>query len=220
MRILIVEDEPEVSRHLTRILEGAGFVVDCVDDGETAWFLGDTENYAGAILDLGLPRLDGISVLKRWRLGQRSMPVIILTARGSWRERVDGINAGADDYLGKPFEAEELLARLYAVLRRAGGSASPEMSAGRVRLDPKSMQVTVDGAPVKLSPLEYRTVSVLMHRRGSVIGFQELYEHVYGAGEASSNTLETLIARLRRRLGVPLIETRKGAGYLIPDQLE
>lgn len=220
MRILLVEDEPDVARHLKRVLESAGFVADHAEDGEAAWFLGDTETYAAAILDLGLPRLDGISVLKRWRQGGRSMPVIILTARGSWRERVEGINAGADDYLGKPFEAEELIARLNAVLRRSGGIASPELVAGRVRLDPRSMQVSVDGVPVKLSPLEYRAVSVLMHRRGTVVGFQELYENVYGTGEASSNTLETLIARLRRRLGVPLIETRRGAGYFIPEVIE
>ncbi len=206
MRILLVEDEPDVARHLTRVLEGAGFVIDHAADGEQAWFLGDTEAYAAAVLDLGLPRLDGLSVLKRWRQEGRAMPVIILTARGSWRDRVDGINAGADDYLGKPFEPEELVARLRALIRRSGGSATPELIAGRVRLDPRSMQVTVDGVPVKLSPLEYRAVSVLMHRRGSVVGFQELYENVYGTGDASSNTLETLIARVRRRLGVPLIE--------------
>lgn len=220
MRVLLVEDDVGVARHLTRVLAGAGFVVDLASDGEEAWFLGDTEAYSAVVLDLGLPRLDGISVLKRWRQADRTMPVVILTARGSWRERVDGINAGADDYLGKPFEPEELLARLNAVLRRTGGSAKPSFTAGRVRLDPRAMQVSVDGAVVKLSPLEYRAVSVLMHRRGSVVGFRELYENVYGAGEPSSNTLETLIARLRRRIGVPLIETRKGAGYLIPDTLE
>ena len=217
MRVLVVEDEPDVVQHLLRVLEASGFVAEVATDGEAAWFLGDTESYAAAILDLGLPRLDGLSVLKRWRETGRDLPVIVLTARGSWRERVEGINAGADDYLGKPFEAEELIARLHAVLRRKGGSASPKLAVGRLRLDPRSMQVSVDGKPVHLSPLEYRAISVLMHNRGSIVSFQELYEHVYGAGEASSNTLETLIGRLRRRLGINVIETRRGAGYIILD---
>ncbi|MEQ1715828.1 MAG: response regulator transcription factor [Hyphomicrobium sp.] len=217
MRILVVEDDPVVVSHLERILADARFITDVANDGERAWFLGDTESYAAAILDLGLPQLDGISVLKRWRQANRMMPVIVLTARGSWRERVDGINAGADDYLGKPFEADELLARLHAVLRRAGGFASPEIVAGGVRLEPRSMKVTVNGRPVKLTPLEYRATLVLMHNCGTVVGFQDLYENVYGTGEASSNTLERLIARLRQRLGVNVIETRRGAGYVIPD---
>ncbi len=220
MRILVVEDEPAVVAHLQRTLDGAGFIADIATDGEQAWFLGDTETYAAVVLDLGLPQLDGLSVLRRWRQSGHKMPVIVLTARGSWRERVDGINAGADDYLGKPFEAEELIARLNAILRRTAGHASPDIVAGSVRLDPRSMHVSVDGATVKLSPLEYRAISVLMHRKNSVVAFQDLYEHVYGSGEASSNTLETLIGRVRRRLGVPLIETRRGAGHIIPDNQE
>lgn len=216
MRILVVEDEPAVAAHLGRALTSAGFNPEITANGEHAWFLGDTESYAAVVLDLGLPRLDGISVLKRWREAGRAMPVIVLTARGSWRERVDGINAGADDYLGKPFQAEELIARLHAVLRRTTGHANPDIMIGAVRLDPRSMQVSVDGVPLKLSPLEYRALSVLMHRRGTIVSFQELYEHVYGPGEASSNRLEALLARLRRRLGSPLIETRRGAGYYIP----
>ena len=146
------------------------------------------------------------------------MPVIALTARGSWRDRVEGINIGADDYIGKPFEAEELVARLRAVLRRSGGHAAPEIIVGNVRLDTRTMQVNVDGVPIKLSPLEYRAASYLLHRRGEIVGFRELYEHVYGAGEAFSNTLETLIGRVRKRVGSGLIETRKGAGYFIQDK--
>lgn len=217
MRILLVEDVPAVAAHLQRVVEAAGFIAEIAIDGEQAWFLGDTETFAAVVLDLGLPKLDGLSVLKRWRQAGRTMPVIVLTARGSWRERVEGINAGADDYLGKPFEAEELIARLHAVIRRTSGHAAPDIVAGDVRLDPRSQTVSVAGTPVKLSPLEYRTISVLMHRKGTVVSFQDLYEHVYGAGDPSSNTLETLIGRLRRRLGVPLIETRRGAGYIIPD---
>ncbi len=215
MRILVVEDEPAVAEHIGRTLSSAGFVPHIVSDGEEAWFIGDTEIFAAAILDLGLPRMDGITVLKRWRQNKRDFPVIVLTARGSWRERVDGINAGADDYLGKPFHGDELIARVNAILRRVAGNASPEIAAGRVRLDPRSMAVKVDDIPVKLSPLEYRLISALMHRKGNVIPFDELYEHVYGAGDPSSNTLETLVARVRRRLGVPLIETRRGAGYFV-----
>lgn len=215
MRILVVEDEPHVVAHLKRVLEDAGFVADVARDGEQAWFLGDTETYAAAILDLGLPRLDGLSVLKRWRDAGRTMPVIVLTARGSWRERADGINAGADDYLGKPFEAEELIARLHAILRRASGHAAPELVAGAVCLDPRAMKVRVHGETIKLSPLEYRAIRILMHNQGSVVGFRELYEGVYGAGEPSSNTLERLVARLRQRIGPDVIETRRGAGYLI-----
>lgn len=220
MRILVVEDEPQVVDHLKRILEDGGFVTDVATDGESAWFLGDTESYAAAILDLGLPRLDGLTILKRWRKSGRTMPVLILTARGSWRERADGINAGADDYLGKPFEAEELIARLHAILRRSNGYAAPELIAGKLQLDPRSMRVTLDGEHIKLSPLEYRAVRILMHNKGSVVGFQDLYEGIYGTGEPSSNTLERLIARLRQRLGAETIETRRGAGYIIPADRE
>ena len=217
MRVLVVEDEPAVAAHSVRAPEAAGFLVERTADGENAWFRGDTEDYAAAVLDLGLPKLDGVTILKRWREAGRTMPVVVLTARGSWKERVDGINAGADDYLGKPFEAEELVARLRAVLRRTAGVATPDITIGPVRLDPRSMEVRVDGVPVPLSPLEYRALSLLMHRKDSVVSFRELYEHVYGPEEPSSNTLETLVGRLRRKLGVPLIETRRGAGYMVRD---
>ncbi len=218
MRVLVVEDEPDVAKHIGRILTAAGFLPEIVGDGEAAQFLGDTEDFAAVILDLGLPKLDGLSVLRSWREAGKTMPVIALTARGSWRDRVEGINIGADDYIGKPFEAEELVARLRSVLRRSSGHAGPDIVVGGLRLDTRTMQVTVDGVPAKLSPLEYRATSYLLHHRGTIVGFRELYEHVYGAGESSSNTLETLIGRVRKRLGVGLIETRKGAGYFIPDK--
>ena len=216
MRVLVVEDEPDVASHVSRILKASGFLPETASDGETAWFLGDTEDFAAVILDLGLPTLDGISVLKRWRQAGRKMPVIALTARGNWRDKVDGINAGADDYVGKPFEAEELLARLRGVLRRAGGHAAPEINVGRVRLNTLTMQVSVDGIPIKISPLEYRAMSYLLHHHGEVVPFREIYEHVYGNGDPTSNTLEALIARLRKRLGNEFIETRRGAGYIVP----
>jgi two-component system, OmpR family, response regulator len=218
MRVLIVEDEPDVARHIARVLSAAGFLPEISTDGENAQFLGDTEDFGAVILDLGLPKLDGLSVLRSWREAGKTMPVIALTARGSWRDRVEGINIGADDYISKPFEAEELVARLRAVLRRSAGHASPEIVVGGLRLDTRTMQVTVDGVPAKLSPLEYRAASYLLHHRGQIVGFRELYEHVYGAGESFSNTLETLIGRVRKRLGPGLIETRKGAGYFVPDK--
>ena len=217
MRILVVEDESRIAEDIARILDRAGYVPDTVSDGETAWFRGDTEDYAAVILDLGLPSMDGISVLKRWRASGRTMPVIILTARGTWRERVEGIDAGADDYLPKPFEMEELLARLRALLRRAAGNPSPTIEAGAVRVDTRLMTVTVDGVPKALTPLEYRLLSFLLHHRGRVVSQFELAEHVYGQEDArESNALEVLVGRLRRKLGADLIATRRGHGYVIP----
>jgi DNA-binding response OmpR family regulator len=215
MRVLVVEDDPDVADHIRRTLSGAGFLPQVTSDGEDAWFLGDTEDFAAAVLDLGLPGLDGLSILKRWRAAGRGMPVVVLTARGSWRDKVDGINAGADDYLGKPFEAEELVARLRAVLRRSSGHASAELVAGGIRLDTRTMQVSVNGRQVGLSPLEYRALSCLMHRKGEVIRYDELFEHVYGSGDVKSNTLEALMARLRKRIGAKSIENRRGAGYMV-----
>ena len=220
MRILIVEDEPEVAAHIERIVNNAGYLGELAGDGEDAWFLGDTEDYAAVILDLGLPKIDGISVLKRWRENDRQMPVIVLTARGSWKERVEGINAGADDYLGKPFQPEELIARLRSVLRRSAGQNSPELTAGPLTMDTRTMQVSVEGVPVTLSPLEYRALNTLMHHKGEVVPSAELYEHVFGTGEPTSNKLEALMARLRKRLKVPVIETRRGIGYIIPGRSE
>jgi DNA-binding response OmpR family regulator len=218
MRVLLVEDDRRISADVARALEANGYVVETVSDGEEAWFRGDTEDYGAVILDLGLPKMDGLSVLKRWRANGRRTPVLILTARGSWAERVDGIDAGADDYLPKPFRMEELLSRLRAIVRRSSGQASSLVSVGDVALDERQMKVSVRGVPIALSPLEYRVVAYLLMRRGRVVSQQELDENVYGHGEDhASNALEVLIGRVRRKLGVDLIETRRGFGYVVPD---
>ncbi|MGD9668872.1 MAG: response regulator [Hyphomicrobiaceae bacterium] len=219
MRVLLVEDDRRIASDVARALEAAGYVVEIVSDGEEAWFLGDTEDYGAVILDLGLPGMDGLSVLKRWRANGRQVPVLILTARGSWAERVDGIDAGADDYLPKPFRMEELLSRLRAIARRSSGQASSVISVGDVTLDERQMKVSVRGIPIALSPLEYRVVAYLLMRRGRVVPQAELDENVYGHGEDhGSNALEVLIGRVRRKLGVDLIETRRGFGYIVPDK--
>lgn len=219
MRVLLVEDDRRIASDVARALEAAGYVVETVSDGEEAWFRGDTEDYGAVILDLGLPGMDGLSVLKRWRANGRHVPVLILTARGSWAERVDGIDAGADDYLPKPFRMEELLSRLRAIVRRSSGQASSVMSVGDVTLDERQMKVSVRGVPVALSPLEYRVVAYLLMRRGRLVSQAELDENVYGHGEDhGSNALEVLIGRVRRKLGVDLIETRRGFGYIVPDE--
>jgi two-component system, OmpR family, response regulator len=216
MRVLLVEDDPRIGRDIERVLEANHYVVETVRDGEEAWFRGDTEDYGAVILDLGLPKLDGLSVLKRWRANGRQMPVLILTARGSWSERVDGIDAGADDYLPKPFHMEELLSRLRAIVRRSAGHASSVVSAGGITLDDRQMKVTVRGTPVALSPLEYRVLAYLLLHRGRVVSQHELDENVYGHGEDhDSNALEVLVGRVRKKVGADLIETRRGFGYLI-----
>ena len=218
MRVLVVEDDPRIARRLTSVLQEAGYAVDGVGNGEEAWFRGDTEDYDAVILDLGLPRMDGLTVLKKWREAGRDVPVLILTARGAWAERVAGIDAGADDYLAKPFVMEELLARLRALLRRAAGRASPVLAIGRVVLDTRQMRITVDGDPIALSPLEYRCLSYLMHHAGRVIPPTELMEHLYAHDhDREPNAVEVLIGRLRKKLGVDLIETRRGFGYVIPN---
>ncbi len=220
MRVLLVEDDRRIASDVARALVAGGYVVETVSDGEEAWFRGDTEDYGAVILDLGLPKMDGLSVLKRWRANGRRMPVLILTARGSWAERVDGIDAGADDYLPKPFRMEELLSRLRAVVRRSSGQVSSVVSVGDVTLDERQMKVSVRGVPVALSPLEYRVVAYLMMRRGRVVSQAELDENVYGPGEDhGSNALEVLIGRVRRKLGVDLIETRRGFGYTVSNEL-
>jgi DNA-binding response OmpR family regulator len=219
MRVLLVEDDRRIASDVTRALAASGYVVETVRDGEEAWFRGDTEDYGAVILDLGLPKMDGLSVLKRWRANGRRMPVLILTARGSWAERVDGIDAGADDYLPKPFRMEELASRLRAIVRRSSGQASSVVSIGDVTLDERQMKVSVRGVPIALSPLEYRVVAYLMMRRGRVVAQAELDENVYGHGEDhGSNALEVLMGRVRRKLGVNLIETRRGFGYIVPDE--
>ncbi len=217
MRVLVVEDEPRIAADVRRGLERAGFAVDVVGDGVSAWFQADVETYDAMVLDLGLPKLDGLSVLKKLRAADNTTPIVILTARDGWRERVDGINAGADDYLPKPFRMEELVARLHAVLRRSVGQASPLMRVGELELDPRTKLVTVAGETLALTPLEYRLLAYLLHRRGDVVSAGDLLDHVYESGsDREANAIEALIARLRRKLGPSLIETRRGHGYVVP----
>ena len=214
MRILLVEDEPTLRAQLRQGLEGAGYVVDEADNGRDAHFRGDTEAFDAVVLDLGLPVLDGLSVLKRWRDAGRTMPVLILTARDNWSEKVAGIDAGADDYLTKPFHMEELLARLRALIRRANGQASPVLQCGAVALDTRSGRVTVAGSPIALTSHEYKVLAYLMHRPGSVVSRTELTEHIYAQDfDRDSNTIEVFVGRLRRKLPPDLIETVRGMGY-------
>jgi len=216
MRILLVEDDDRLAAGVGAALDAAGFVSERVSDGEEAWFRGDTEHWSAVILDLGLPRMDGLSVLRRWRGAGQRFPVLILTARGDWHERVEGIDAGADDYLPKPFKMEELLARLRALVRRSAGQASSLLEIGSLRLDTRRMQVSRNGAPVHLSPQEYRLVAYLMQHAGRVISQLELTEQLYAQDvERESNAVEVLVGRVRRKLGGDFIETRRGFGYLI-----
>lgn len=218
MRVLLIEDDRRIAANVMRVLEAAGYVVETVADGDEAWFRGDTEDYAAIILDLGLPKMDGLSVLKRWRANGRRTPVLILSARGSWAERVDGIDAGADDYLPKPFRMEELAARLRAIVRRSTGQASPVLTVGDLSLDERQMKVSVRGVPIALSPLEYRLVAYLLRHRGRTVSQQELDENIYGVNEDhDSNALEVLVGRVRRKLGPGVIETRRGFGYLVAE---
>ncbi len=216
MRILVAEDEARIATDIAEVLTASGYVVDIAADGEDAWFRGETEDYAAVILDLGLPSLDGVTVLSRWRQQGCHMPVLVLTARGSWNDRVDGIDAGADDYLAKPFHMEELLARLRALLRRSVGHGAAVISHGSLVLDTRQMRLTIAGRPVQLTPLEYRMLSYLLHHRGRVVSQLELTEQIYAQDfERDSNAIEVLVARLRRKLKIKLIETRRGFGYLI-----
>ena len=217
MRVLVVEDEKSIAAEIAATLVSAGYVADVVRDGEEAWFRAETEDYDAIVLDLGLPRLDGMSVLKKLRTAGILTPILILTARGSWMERVEGIDAGADDYLPKPFHHEELLARLGAIIRRSAGQASPIVESGSLRVDTRRATVTLDGKPVSLSSLEYRALRYLLHNKGRPVSQGDLAEHVYGAeAEPDSNALEVLIGRLRKKVGPELIATRRGYGYLIP----
>jgi two-component system, OmpR family, response regulator len=216
VRILIVEDEAPLSRHLSGALNDAGYAVDGAADGERADFLAHTEQYDAVILDLGLPKVDGLTLLKRWREEGLAMPVLVLTARGSWHEKVQGIDGGADDYVAKPFQMEELLARLRGLIRRSTGQVQPQLRCGPVALDPRLARVTLDGAPVKLTSHEFRVLSYLMHHRGRVVSQGELTEHIYAHGfDRDSNTVEVFIARLRRKLGGTFIETVRGLGYRV-----
>ena len=217
--MLLAEDEPRVAADVATALERSGYAVDRVGDGEAAWFHGDTEDYDAAVLDLGLPKLDGLTVLKRWRSAGRRFPVLVLTARGAWTERVEGIDSGADDYLPKPFEMDELIARLRALLRRSAGQPAPVFKSGDVALDTRLMRVSVRGMPIPLSPLEYRLLSYLMHHAGTVVSSGELADHLYDFGhERDTNAIEVIVARLRRKLGVELVEKRRGFGYLVAAQ--
>ena len=216
MRALVVEDSPDVAAHVAQALTEAGFAVDRVGDGENAWFRGDTEEYDVVVLDLGLPRLDGLSVLKRWRGNGKLFPVLILSARGDWIEKVEGIEAGADDYLAKPFEMGELVARVKGLVRRAAGRGSSVMRFGPLVLDTARMAASVNGTPVKLSPLEYRLLNYLAHHTGRPVSAGEIADHLYGLSEtADVNAVEALVTRLRKKLGADVIETRRGFGYLL-----
>lgn len=216
MRILIVEDESLLANRLATTLGERGYVVDIATDGERGDFLVSTEPYDAVILDLGLPRIDGLTLLERWRAGGIAVPVLVLTARGSWSEKVRGIDGGADDYLTKPFQIEELLARLRALIRRSSGQLTPELRSGAVVLDPRTSSVTLDGQPVKLTSHELRVLSYLMHHRGRIVSQTELTEHIYAQTfDRDSNTVEVFIARLRRKLGASTIETVRGLGYRI-----
>src|SRR5438552_2294149 len=216
MRVLVVEDEALLSRQLSNALGDAGYAVDCARDGERADFLAQTERYDAVVLDLGLPKIDGLTLLRRWREAGSDVPVLVLTARGSWHEKVQGIDGGADDYVAKPFRMEELLARLRGLIRRASRQVAPELRCGALALDARSARVTVDGNPVTLTGLEFRVLSYRMHHRGRVVSPSELTEHIYAQSfDRDSNTVQVFIARLRRKLGSSYIETVRGLGYRI-----
>jgi two-component system OmpR family response regulator len=214
MRVLVVEDDKQLNRQISEALADAGYVVDRAYDGEEGHFLGDTEPYDAVVLDLGLPQIDGISVIERWRRDGRNMPVLILTARDRWSDKVSGIDAGADDYVTKPYHIEEVLARVRALIRRAAGHASPELACGPLLLDTKSSKATVDGVPLKLTSHEFRLLAYLMHHQDEVCSRTELVEHLYDQDfDRDSNTIEVFVGRLRRKMGVDLIETVRGMGY-------
>ncbi|MGK2911422.1 MAG: response regulator transcription factor [Sphingobium sp.] len=218
MRLLIVEDEPSLGQQLKNTLEGAGYAVDLATDGEDGHFLGTTEAYDAVVLDLGLPEIDGLTVLDRWRKDGKVFPVLVLTARDSWSDKVAGLDAGADDYLAKPFQSEELIARLRALIRRASGNASSELIAGDVRLDTRSGKVTLNGEPVKLTAQEYKLLSYLIHHKGKVVSRTELIEHIYDQDfDRDSNTIEVFVTRIRKKLGADVITTIRGLGYSLDE---
>lgn len=219
MRLLVVEDDKDLNRQIASALQQAGYAVDRAFDGEEGWFLGDTEPYDAVVLDLGLPRKDGVSVLTEWRKAGRSMPVLILTARDRWGEKVRGFDAGADDYVTKPFHVEELLARLRALMRRAAGHASSVFSCGPVSFDERAGRVLVNASPVKLTSHEYRLLAYLMHHQGRIVSRSEIVEHLYDQDfDRDSNTIEVFVGRLRKKLGVDVIQTVRGLGYVLtPD---
>jgi two-component system OmpR family response regulator len=214
VRVLVVEDETRIAGQLAKAIAGSGYAVDCAADGERADFLSQTERYDAIVLDLGLPKIDGLTLLRRWRDAGLAVPVLVLTARGSWHEKVQGIDGGADDYVAKPFRMEEVLARLRALIRRASGQTGAVLQCGAIVLDPRAARVTVSGSAVRLTSHEFRVLSYLMHHRGRVVPQSELSEHIYAEdADRDSNTVEVFIARLRRKLGASSIETLRGLGY-------
>jgi two-component system OmpR family response regulator len=216
VRILVVEDERDLNRQLVAALEQAGYAVDRAHDGEEGQFLGETEPYDAIVLDLGLPKIDGVSVLKAWRRSGRKTPVLILTARDRWSDKVEAFDVGADDYVAKPFHMEEILARLRALLRRSAGHATNELVCGPVRLDARAGRVSVDGEAIKLTSHEFRLLSYLMHHAGRVISRNEIVEHLYDQDfDRDSNTIEVFVGRIRRKLGVDIIQTVRGLGYIL-----
>lgn len=216
MRILIVEDDIDLNRQLVKAFTEAGYAVDKAKDGEEGYYLGDTEPYDAIVLDIGLPKMDGFSVLEQWRRSGKTMPVLILTARDAWNDKVRGFDSGADDYVPKPFHIEEILARVRALLRRSAGQATNEFVCGSLQLDAKSSRVTVDGNPVKLTSHEYRLLSYMMHKMDKVVSRTELIEHIYDQDfDRDSNTIEVFIGRLRKKLGVEMLETVRGLGYIL-----
>lgn len=218
MRMLVVEDDPDLNRQIVSALQDAGYVVDTAKDGEEGHYLGETEPYDGVILDLGLPVLDGVSVLEKWRRAGKKMPVLILTARDRWSDKVAGFDAGADDYVAKPFHMEEVLARVRALLRRSAGHATSELVCGPVLLDTKSARVMVDGTAIKLTSLEFRLLAYLMHHKGKVVSRTELVEHLYDQDfDRDSNTIEVFVGRLRKKLGTDVLHTIRGMGYCISE---
>ena len=214
MRILVVEDEPTLAAQLAATLQAAGYAVDTAANGRDAGYMGEVETFDAVVLDLGLPIVDGLTVLKRWRALGRTMPVLILTARGAWHEKVAGIDAGADDYLTKPFHMEELLARIRALIRRAVGQASAEIACGPLVLDTRSGRVSVDGQALSLTSHEFRVLAYLIHHAGEIVSRTELTEHIYAQDyDRDSNTIEVFVGRLRKKLPPGLIETVRGLGY-------
>jgi len=221
VRVLVVEDEPALAFRLQQVLEAAGFAVDVAYDGEDGWHLGDTETYDAIVLDLGLPKIDGVTVLQRWREAGRTAPVLILTARSRWSDKMAGFNAGADDYLTKPFEMDEVIYRLRALIRRAAGHAQPELVCGPLRLDSNSGRVTIDGVPVQLTAQEFRILAYFLHHPGRIISRTELMEHVYDRlFESDSNSLEVLLGRVRKKVGAERIRTVRGQGYVLAEPPE
>ncbi len=220
MRVLIVEDEPSLGRQLKNSLEANGYAVDLANDGEDGHYMGSTENYDAIILDLGLPTMDGLTVLDKWRKEGKVTPVLVLTARDSWSDKVSGLDAGADDYLAKPFQTQELIARLRALIRRASGNASSELIAGDVRLDTRSGRVTLAGEPIKMTAQEYKLLSYLIHHKGKVVSRTELIEHIYDQDfDRDSNTIEVFVTRIRKKLGADVITTIRGLGYSLDDRV-